>query len=213
VENVSKTIISQYANSPTLLTLIESANQSIDPRIDIDAFYQLIWNVDTARGYGLDVWGRIVGIERVLKIPQQDMNFGFNEGVDYYPFDQAPFAGGDAVTSNYRLEDEAYRALILIKAAANIALVSYEITNQLLQKLFAGRGRAYVSTVGLMKIRFTFEFYLTPVEKVILNSGVLPVPTGVGYEIAEIPQMSTFGFAEAGTVDASPFDVGTFFQA
>lgn len=211
MRDVSKTIISQYANSPTLLTLIESANQSIDPRINIDAFYNLIWNVDTAQGYGLDVWGRIVGVDRVLKIPDDAMNFGFFEGEDYYPFDQAPFAGGDAVTSNFRLEDEAYRALILIKAAANIAMTSYQVINMLLQKLFAGRGRAYVSSLGDMKMRYTFEFYLTPAEKVILASGVLPSPTGVGVEIVEIPQMSTFGFFEAGTLDAAPFDVGTFF--
>ena len=211
MENVSKTIISQYANSPTLLTIIESANQSIDPSIDVDAFYNLIWNVDTARGYGLDVWGRIVGIDRVLKIPDEPENFGFVEGQDYFPFNEAPFAGGDSVTSNYRLEDEAYRALILIKAAANISSVSYQVLNQLLQKLFAGRGRAYVSSAGLMKMRYTFEFYLTPAEKVILASGVLPSPTGVGVEIVEIPQMSTFGFFEAGTLDASPFNVGTFF--
>src|SRR5579871_5512746 len=63
-----QTIISQYANSPILTQLIANFDQYIDPTKNLDAFFDLIWNVDTAQGYGLDVWGRIVGVTRVLQV-------------------------------------------------------------------------------------------------------------------------------------------------
>ncbi|WP_152882578.1 DUF2612 domain-containing protein, partial [Burkholderia multivorans] len=52
--NVEQTILSQYGNSATITQLIQNFNQYIDPRADIDAFYNAVWNIDTAQGFGLD---------------------------------------------------------------------------------------------------------------------------------------------------------------
>src|SRR4051812_42839886 len=62
------TVISQYANSPILDTLVQNINESIDPTVNIDAFFDNMWNIDTAIGYGLDVWGRILGVSRTLAV-------------------------------------------------------------------------------------------------------------------------------------------------
>ena len=59
--DVQKTIISQYAHSPVLLGLIDGLNQCICPADKIEEFNRLVWDVETAEGYGLDVWGKIVG--------------------------------------------------------------------------------------------------------------------------------------------------------
>ena len=59
MQNWESTLASQYANSPALLAVIKGMNDSIDPTARIDDFYRLVWNVDTAVGHGLDVWGRI----------------------------------------------------------------------------------------------------------------------------------------------------------
>ncbi len=48
----------------------------IDPTADLNAFYDLVWNVATAQGWGLDVWGRIVGVTRNLNIPADIVNPG-----------------------------------------------------------------------------------------------------------------------------------------
>ena len=71
MENVSQTILSQYANSPTITQLIQNMDGYIDPSADIDSFYDMIWNIDSAVGKGLDIWGKIVGLEngRKLTIP------------------------------------------------------------------------------------------------------------------------------------------------
>ena len=208
--DVERTIISQYANSPTITQLIQNMNQYLDPRTDFDAFYDFVWNVDTAQGFGLDIWGRIVNIKRELQIPNDPVYFGFNEALPgSYPFNQAPFFDGNpAATQTYLLGDDAYRSLILTKALSNITSTNAPALNQLLQNMFSGRGRCYVNDLGGMQLRYVFEFDLTPVEyAIITQSGVLPRPSGVGAIIFQ-SALPLFGFSEAG--DAAPFGQGVF---
>lgn len=205
-----ETIISQYSSAPSLVQLITNYAGYINPGPMIDQFYDLMWNVDTAVGYGLDCWGRIVGVGRQLTIPVDEDYLGF-EGSDQEPFNQAPFYAGTPATQNFTLTDGAYRQLILIKAAANIARTDIPTLNRLLRDLFPGQ-TAYVNDLGNMQMRYTFGFYLEPFQWAILTqSGVLPRPTGVGAYILQIPDDSTFGFAEAGNMQ--PFGQGTMFNA
>jgi hypothetical protein len=210
MENVDRSIISQYQNSPRITALIDAFNSAVDPASLFDSFYENIWDVDTATGVGLDIWGRVVGVSRVLKLTGATY-FGFKDGVnDYSPFNVAPFWTGTPSTNNYTLSDDAYRALILLKAASNIANCGLATINQLLTSLYAGRGRVYVNDYSNMTMRVTFEFYLQPYEWAILTgAGVIPRPTGVLLTIIEAPLGSTFGFAEAG-VGSEPFNQGTF---
>lgn len=174
------TIISQYANSPAINQIIADFDAWIDPSANIDAFYDLVWNVQTAQGYGLDVWGRIVGVNRVLQVSGK--YFGFDEAgtLSADPFYQSPFYSGQTDTNNYALADSAFRTLIYAKALANISNGSIPSINQVLLTLFPGRGACYVTDLGNMAMQYVFTFGLTPVEYAILTqSGVLPKPAGV----------------------------------
>ena len=142
MQNFDQTIISQYHNSATLVQLITNLNTYIDPQANLQQFYDLIWNIDTAQGYGLDVWGRIVGVGRVLEVAAGSF-FGFGEAGDRVGFGQGPFYEVPA-TSNFTLTDPAYRALIFAKAAANITDCSIPAINQILLNLFPSRGNCYV---------------------------------------------------------------------
>lgn len=211
MQNVEATILSQYANSPTLVQLIQNLNGYIDPSADIDAFYDLIFNVDTAQGKGLDIWGKIVGLTngRKLTIPSSEVNFGFQEA-SAATFGEGVFYDGTPQTETYVLQDEPFRTLIFVKAMANICDGSIPSYNQLLRNLFAGRGRCYINDLGNMQMRYTFEFYLEPYEvAIITESGVLPRPTGVLAMMVQIPDGSTFGFNEGG---GATFGEGTFFD-
>jgi hypothetical protein len=182
LQNVETTIISQYGQSPTIQALINVFNQWIDPSANIDAFFNDIWNVDTATGYGLDVWGRIVGVGRVLKINTAGSFFGFDEAgnVSANPFNSAPFYSGQQINSNFILNDDGFRVLILAKALANICNGSIPAINQILLLLFPGRGNCYVVDGLNMTMQYVFTFHLTPVEAAIVGqSGILPRMTGV----------------------------------
>jgi len=203
---VDKTIISQYAASPTLAQMIADWDACIDPRPDFDNFYNIIWNIDTAKGFGLDIWGRILGISRLLEINDPGATFGFY-GSLLQPFDQGTF-GSHVSNTAYFLSDDAYRSLLLLKALINISSGNAPTLNGILTSLFGAGFRCYILEVGTMRIRYVFEFTLTPYQRALFNNpNVTPRPAGVGYETYEIDTAHTFGFAGSGL---QPFDQGTF---
>lgn len=215
---VARTIISQYANSPTLVQLANNMDEYINPDTDFDAFYDYVWNVETAQGFGLDIWGRIVGVGRMLTIPGAGTYLGYQEAytaptaaTGAQPFGQAPMYVGTSSTQTYRLADDAYRKLILVKALANISDGTSPSLNRLLSNLFAGRGRCYVSDTGKMEFRYVFEFALEPYEIAILTqSGAIPKPAAVLANVLQVDLPTTFGFNEA---LMQPFGSGVFFTS
>jgi hypothetical protein len=174
------TVISQYANSPVLMQLISNWNDYVDQTANLDLFFDNVFNIATAQGHGLDVWGRILNVVRTLQIAVS-RNFGFVEGAPSAdPFNVSPFYIGDPLTTNFNLSDDAYRTLLYAKALANISDGSIKSINQLLLNLFPHRGNCYVTDGQNMTMTYTFRFVLTPVEAAIVSqSGVLPKPTGV----------------------------------
>lgn len=209
MQDVYSVILSQYANSPPIIELIETFNENIDPSVDIDLFYTNIMDVMTAKGPGLDIWGRIVVVNRVLKIPKDRTYFGFEDsgrkGFGQDPFFRQTFA----VTDNYILNDDAYRLLILAKSMLNISDGSLFMYNKILMLLFSGNmrnarimtddlemlntvemlggtreGNAYVVTTGTKTADIVFEFSIEPFELAILQqSGAFEPPAGVAFSI------------------------------
>lgn len=254
--DVHSTVISQYADSPRLRQLITDFAGYVDQTDNLDNFYDSVFSLDTAVGYGLDRAGRIVGVNRVLQVANQQFfgfaeagdalpfgdanfqgwtaHFGFAEAGDALGFNQAPFGAqkvwggvdpqggggvfyaGGALTSNYSMSDQAYRQVILAKAAANICSGSIPDINRILLNLFPGRGNAFVmegvlpqyfgfaeatdalpfgqgpfysgEQIARMTITYVFRFALSPVEQAIVaQSGVLPKPPGVSASVAILP--------------------------
>ena len=194
------------------MTLLSAINAWLSPDSSIELFYDTIMNIETAEGYGLDVWGRIVNIPRIVTLTGFGY-FGFGEAGDRVGFGLGPF--GDfyqTSSSNFSLQDPQYRQLILAKAAYNITNGSVPAINTILMNyLFPGRGNCWVTDGGNvpsfafgfgeagdrlpfgsgpfgdllpavpknMTLTYVFTFPMKPVEVAIVQSGVLPKPTGV----------------------------------
>lgn len=181
------TVISQYANSTNLTSIIDNFDQCVDQTANLDAFFDNIMNIDTAVGYGLDVWGRILGVGRVITV-QTGRFFGFHDQsptVD--PFNQSAFFSGIQSNNNFNLSDASFRKLLNAKALANITNGTIPALNQILITLFPGQGNAYVTDDGHMSMTYTFNFILAPVDAAIVtSSGVLPRPTGVALSFVQL---------------------------
>ena len=174
------TVINQYGKSPTIDALLSSFSAAVDMTESFDNFYDWMWDVQTAQGYGLDVWGRIVGVTRVLELPGSVAYFGFQEANSWVGFNQAPFFSGGSFNNNFSLQDADFRTLIFAKAASNISDGSILSINAILLGLFPNRGDCYVTDGENMTMTYTFAFPLTPIDLAIVEqSGVLPKPTGV----------------------------------
>lgn len=210
--NWKESVLTQYSSSDKLLSIIDTFNQAMNIDEFSDDFITNVWDLMTNGSYGLDVWGKIVGIGRYITAPIDSDAFGFSEadvGASDYPlpFNDAPFYAGIQETTSVRLGDDAYRTLIMCKAFSNISIATIPEINRFLKILFADRGRAYCVNYRDMTIGITFEFALAPYEESILtNYDVVPVPSGVQLNISQVVP-PYFGFAE----DAYPFNDGTFF--
>ena len=200
----------QYAASPRIKQLISYHTEYFDATW-VDEFYNVVWNVDTAQGFGLDIWGRIVGLEngRYIPIVAGDP-FGFNDALNqsWQTFNNGKLFNGSYETGVFELADPAYRTLILTKALSNISGSTMSGLNAVLQNLFPGRGRCWVNDPQNMAIRYVFEFNLEPWEVSVIKSDALPRPGGVLATVLQAP-MDVFGFNEAGG-SSRPFGQGTF---
>jgi hypothetical protein len=166
--------------------MIDSFNAALDQTENIDNLYDMIWNVATAVGYGLDVWGRIVGVGRTLKFPGGATYLGNEEANSWTGFGQGGFYSGGGISTNFILSDQDFRRLILAKAATNICDGSIQSINRILLALFPLRGACYVADNQNMSLTYTFQFTLTPVELAIVEtSGALPNPAGVVINVVQ----------------------------
>lgn len=180
-------IISQYKNSPTIDSLMLSISAAFDQTENFSNLYDNIWNVLTAFGYGLDVWGRIVGVIRTIFIPAGISYLGFEEaGSSWTGFGQGGFYSGGILTQNFVLDDTDFRRLILAKAASNISNGSIPAVNAILLALFPNRGSCYVVDNLNMSVTYTFNFALTPPELAIVSQlNVLPTSAAVSVTIQQ----------------------------
>lgn len=164
-------VLSQYANSSKLNSILSGLEKMLGAEADIENFYNDIFNIQTANTYGLNIWGERLNISRRLKV------------------------NGETI----ELEDKYYRFLLLVKAMSNISNCTVPNLEEILNFLFQDRGKVYVFDTGIMTMKYTFNFYLDAMEKAILDlPGIPPKPTGVGLTIVELPKRKLFGFNKTG---------------
>lgn len=208
------TIQSQYAASKKMLALAAQYQEHIDPHVDVDLFYDKMFNIYTAEGFGLDNWGVILQIGRSIPGPYLGPCFGF-DGSLLHPFNQYPFVPDDSSTqaTYITLDDEMYRLILLYKALANISASTADAQNKLLQALLdTGIGNfpriAYVLEVDTMVIRWVFEGPLNATQMAVFSvAGTLARGAGVGWELYAINPQQTFGFDGSGM---QPFNQAPF---
>lgn len=189
MSNYIDTVLREYQASPILCDLLCYSDQWMDLTQFTAGFLSNVWNINTAQGFGLDIWGRILGQSRYLQVTQTPGdNFGFYANADasgaqpWKPWSQAPFYGGDASgTVAFSLQDSSYRQLLLVKAASNIARCDVKSINALMRSMFGSRGRCYCGydLAQPMHIGYHFEFVPTNVERSIIESGLFPCPAGM----------------------------------
>lgn len=199
--DVKETILSQYSGSPRLLALIQGLAEVINTKQGLETFYKNIFDLDSAKGIGLDIWGRIVGVKRELDMTTEIgvPYFGFKSRVNPSAkgFDQEPFYSG-AQHTVFTVSDDAYRLYIKAKAMANISTGSLQDLNTMIQRLLPDCEIQLFRTKP-MHLKLIVIGTITDYEKNILLSGAFPpIPTGVTLEV-DLKRVKYFGFNDTDT--------------
>lgn len=179
-------MISQYANSPKFVALVNSLRGVFNNAKLISDWFNIVYNIKTAKGFGLDIWGKILNQGRNFTYTNQTTGVQTN----YYLEGELTVDG--TVFSAEEIE-EIYRKVLFMKAMSLITNATEKSLNELLQFYFEGR-RVYVIQYDTMKLRYVFEVPVNKLEKSIFTSGLLPKPTGVGATFEYLPKNSYFGF-------------------
>ncbi len=185
--NPTQTVISQYQTAPIINAILADVNTNLDPVGYITSFYNSIWNILTANTYGLDVWGRIIGVNRNIQVPETFTFFSFSGTPGAAPFGaHAFFSGAGGSGAQITLTDVAYRKLLLLKAAANYSNCSVKDLNALIYGLYGSEGKCSVLDGYNMTVVYDFQFSLSTTDYAVLTgSGVLPRPAGVALTIQQ----------------------------
>lgn len=204
--SIDSTIQSQYSDSSHIKGVIQNYYNYLDPSADIENLYTNLIDLNTATGYGLDVWGRIVGIQRsFLAIDDQYSYFGFDNTVisdRLDTFNNAPFY--QEVNGVIKLTDNAYRTYIKIKALINISNVSLNNLNYIFSQMFSDVD-IKVLHVNTMTLRLLVMGNITQAQIGALKN-IDWLPAGVGLQFYQIIT-PTFGFNGS---ELQPFNQGTF---
>ena len=198
--------LSQYANSPKFLGLYDNICGLFNNARTLEDWFNIVFNLKTASGYGLDVWGVFLN---------QDRQFSYVEnGVTQYIYlGGEQTIGGETYSAEYM--EEMYRMVLFLKALCCITNCTLASLNNLLQSYF--NKRVYVINYGTMEIRYVFEFYVSNLEKAIFTTEFLPRPTGVLANFEYIPLGGYFGFFVNGIANPTdqpyaPFDNKPFYR-
>ena len=191
-------MISQYANSPKFVKLVEGMREQFNNTKTIEDWFNIVYNLKTATGYGLDVWGLILNQSRLLSYVEN----GVTKTVY---LKGAQTVGGESYTDE-QIEDY-YRMLLFFKAFSYTTNSTLKSFNDLLRFYFPADKRVYAQEIGTMAIELVFEFFPTKLEKIIFASELFPKPTGVGLNFRFIPTGEWFGFFDenALTPEEQPF--------
>ena len=193
-------VISQYANSPVFLKLANGTQDLFDDSEFVQNWYNVIFNLETATGYGLDVWGKILN---------RDRRFIY-DGVEYY-------LKGAQTIDNVEFTDEEmenlYRKVLQLTAMRYIGNASIASINKMIQFIFDGK--CYCLEYAPMQIRYVFRFYMNNVQKAIIET-LNPHPTGVLSSFEYLPVGEYFGFIVDGKAQDEqpylPFDNVPFYE-
>ena len=200
------TVQSQYAASPRILALAAQFWQLLDPTPSADLMISKMIDPSTAEGYGLDVWGRIVGIKRAL-IPVSGDYLAFAPPAnvanpDGDSWDNAPF---NPVNSAGYASDAIYRTYVYVKAMLNIGNGSLADLNRFFSLLYPDSGIKIIHS-GTMIIRvLDFNVRLTAADILALRT-LDWVPLGVGWQLWQgVPDCFGFAGSELQPFDQAPF--------
>lgn len=205
-----ETVIAQYANSPRLLALIRSFSEAMKICVFFSDFYENIWDLNTATGKGLDIWGQVVGVNRTVKTltgffwgfneetlllarPYHDLT-GFNDSLSSIEDRRTAwgmFRDYQELEGEITFTDKNFKKLIFAKAHANVSNYNTSDLNFILMYIFGYNENGEKNNHEIY-VRDNFDMSITLILNwlpstdevaIIMNAGLLFKPAGISLKV------------------------------
>lgn len=172
----------QYEQAEKLKKILQNKQAFLDKNVKQfwDDWVKNVFNIDTANTFGLELWGRFLGVGRPSYVDE-------GQTIDF--------------------TDEQYRTVLKGRVMLMMSNGSIPSINKYLNYLFPNKA-VFVVDYFTMEINIVFYYTPTAAEMAIIKSdGFLPRPAGVKVNYVIIPPEEVFGFYGQ---EMAPFDQGTF---
>ena len=173
----------QYDQAPNLNALLQSSADFV--RNNVSQFWadweQNVFNIRTANTFGLNLWGKILGGERIT------------------------YTNDDGETVSFT--DDMYRLLLLARVMKFNSNGSLKSINDYLQFVFPDKPVFCVTNTDMSIRIILYNHPSTEDLAVIQSDGFIPVPAGVLVNYYVVPPEDVFGFEGSGLTG---FDQGAF---
>ena len=180
-------LIWQYKGKPKAAQTIKAITLFCNEYLDLIRQFPILLDVKTAKGYHLDVIGRIVGISRFVSGYTYRKFFGFTISENALGFSVNKKGGGrwyrfgNPLSDTTRLDDDEFRWLIYSKIARNNARGNLHYLHETC-RLLVGRDVEITDNYNMtVSIRIPTTDLNDFKVWALLNMDVLPRPTGVQY--------------------------------
>lgn len=209
-------ITSEHADKPLFVAVIRALTQPFVDRINLLATFPDLYSLDNASGVQLDAVGAWVGISRNLTVPLTGIYFSWDD-VPLLGWDSGSWQGPfDPTTGVVSLPDDAYRALIRAKIAANQWDGTMMAAEAIWAQVFAGSGQhIFLQDKQDMSMIVAFTGPpLTAIQQALLTGGYFPLkPEGVRIAYYAVPVNTGPLFAwDTNTTDLQGWDTGSWPQ-
>lgn len=174
-----KTLSTFFNKDCSLTRLVNEITTAIDFSYILDGFYDNFFNIDSASSYWVEIWGRIVGLDRAVKLLNNDA-FGF-AGSNAKTFNEGSFFGGDPAGNSFTISNlTLYRHAIKTKQLINISGCTIPELNEIVAYFFDDAAASFVTDNYDMTITYWLAVAETDDKAIIFTSPVFcPRPAGV----------------------------------
>lgn len=209
-------LTSEHRDKPNFVAVVRALTQPIVDRINLLATFPSLYDLDAAAGVQLDAVGLWVGISRLLAVPITGVYFSWDD-VPATGWDSGTWKGDfDPNSGLIALPDDAYRALIRAKIAANRWDGTILGAESIWAQVFAGSSQRIVVQDN-QDMSMTIAFAgppLSAIQKALLTGGYFPLkPEGVRVRFYGVPVNTGPLFAwDAAAADLQGWDSGSWVQ-
>src|SRR5690625_1107817 len=207
--NLHRAILWQHEKSPNLIALIKNKQRFHDESVAEfwQRWYDEFYNIDTAKGWGLNVWAQILNVQLSKEFePHEKTAFGF--GRNRMNFNRGNFGARDG--GLVHLTTEQKRTLLRTRYFSLTKAPTLDNINEHLAKYYSkGESRDYVvDHQDMTFITNTNNYKVDGALRFLIEEmDLLPRPSTVQIRIRELGKMS-FGFSKERQNFAPPSNFG-----
>lgn len=202
-------IIWQYRTKPKALGTIKAIYKETDLTFQNTIQIADILNIDTAKGYALDLVGRHVGVSRVLPTVIAKEYFGWLEDDRSLSFGIGEFYRyGDALSASVVLNDNDYRFFIRARITKNYQTGTIENIVKSIQFVVGNHSNVIDIQNMTMNVIVNSDKLNSLTLYAISKMNILVRPVGVMYEYTVLVNDKPFGFAHDN--GSYGFNIGKF---